>query len=152
MDIGSGKAYPAGALSNFSPHHFVLDGVDIASMEGFLQGLKFKNPDMQVEICRLVGRKAKHKGKCRKWWRRGILYWCGQEINRYSLEYQDLLDRAYEAMFTQSNSARNALLASQNAVFQHSLGKNDPKLTVLTTQEFCSRLTRIRSKLQKPKG
>ena len=51
MDIGSGKGYPASALSNFAPHPFVLDGVPIASMEGFLQGLKFSNPEMQKYVC-----------------------------------------------------------------------------------------------------
>ncbi len=152
MDVGSGKAYPAGALSNFSPHAFVLDGINIASMEGFLQSLKFSNPDMQAEVCRLVGRKAKFKGKGKKWQRTGTLWWRGQEVDRFSQDYQDLLDRAYEAMFTQSNSARNALLASRDAVFTHSIGKNNPKQTVLTTQEFCSRLTTIRARLQKTKG
>jgi predicted NAD-dependent protein-ADP-ribosyltransferase YbiA (DUF1768 family) len=151
MDIGSGKAYPAGALSNFSPHPFVLDGINIASMEGFLQSLKFSNPEMQVEVCRLVGKKAKFKGKGKRWQKDGKLWWRGQEVDRFSQDYQDLLDRAYEAMFTQSNSARDALLASRDAVFQHSLGKNKETDTILTTQEFCSRLTKIRTKLQKEK-
>ena len=37
MDIGSGNGYPSGALSNFSPHPFVFDGVECNSMEGLLQ-------------------------------------------------------------------------------------------------------------------
>ena len=47
MDIGSKSGYPAGALSNFSPHPFILDGVQCNSMEGFLQGLKFESKEMQ---------------------------------------------------------------------------------------------------------
>ena len=43
MDIKSGNKYPSGALSNFAPHPFVLDGNEVNSMEGFLQGLKFKS-------------------------------------------------------------------------------------------------------------
>ena len=43
MDIGSGNGYPSSALSNFAPHEFELDGVKCASMEGFLQSLKFKS-------------------------------------------------------------------------------------------------------------
>ena len=62
MDIGSGNSYPSSALSNFSPHPFVLDGIECASMEGFLQSLKFKNPDMQREVCKLVGKAAKFRG------------------------------------------------------------------------------------------
>jgi predicted NAD-dependent protein-ADP-ribosyltransferase YbiA (DUF1768 family) len=63
MDIGSGKGYPSSALSNFSPHPFVLDGVEIASMEGFLQSLKFSNIEIQKEVCKLIGKAAKFKGK-----------------------------------------------------------------------------------------
>ena len=55
MNIGSGNKYPSNALSNFAPHPFMIDGVECNSMEGFLQGLKFKNPDMQAEVCKLVG-------------------------------------------------------------------------------------------------
>jgi hypothetical protein len=36
MDIGSGKSYPSGALSNFAGHRFFLDDVQCNSMEGFL--------------------------------------------------------------------------------------------------------------------
>ena len=37
MDIGSGSGYPSSTLSNFAPHAFTIDGVECASMEGFLQ-------------------------------------------------------------------------------------------------------------------
>lgn len=67
MDIGSGNNYPSAALYNFSPHPFIIDGVECASMEGFLQSLKFKNPDMQIEVCKLVGKAAKFKGGKKKW-------------------------------------------------------------------------------------
>ena len=55
MDIGSKKGYPSSALSNFAPHPFVFDGIECSSMEGLLQAFKFKNADMQVEVCKLVG-------------------------------------------------------------------------------------------------
>ena len=38
MEIGSKGKYPSNALSNFAPHPFVMDGVECASMEGFLKG------------------------------------------------------------------------------------------------------------------
>lgn len=63
MDIGSGKEYPANALSNFAPHPFILDGIECNSFEGFLQSLKFSSVDMQKEVCKLVGKMAKFKGK-----------------------------------------------------------------------------------------
>jgi len=47
---------------------------------------------------------------------------------------------------------RKALLATQNAVLTHSIGKKDKTKTILTTQEFCSRLTRIREQMKKDKA
>lgn len=98
LDIGSGKDYPSNALSNFAPHPFVIDGVECNSMEGFLQSLKFKEPEMQKEVCKLVGKAAKARGSKKNWKQTRILYWQGQEIKRDSQEYQDLLDRAYAAL------------------------------------------------------
>lgn len=145
MDVGSNNKYPAGALSNFSGHRFELDGVQCNSMEGFLQGLKFKNPDMQVEVCKLVGSSAKRKGAKKNWKTKKVLYWRGKEINRFSEEYQELLDRAYEAMYRDSDSFRRALEASGNATLTHSIGRSKEADTVLTVKEFCSRLTKLRA-------
>lgn len=150
MDIGSGTGWPSAALSNFTPHPFVIDGVECASMEGFLQSLKFKEPDMQVEVCKLVGKAAKFKGKKKKWWRAQTLYWQGQEFKRDSQEYQDLLDRAFNAL-AQNTGFQKALLATGKATLTHSIGKSKETETVLTKQEFCSRLTKIRDKLQEGK-
>jgi predicted NAD-dependent protein-ADP-ribosyltransferase YbiA (DUF1768 family) len=146
MDIGAGKGYPESALSNFSPHPFEIDGVKCNSMEGFLQSLKFQNPDMQVWVCQLVGLQAKFKGKGKKWWVSQTLYWRGKAIDRNSQEYQDLLDRAYDAL-SKNSGFRRALLASGNSALTHSIGKNDPHHTVLTEKEFCSRLLKLREKL-----
>ena len=145
MDIGSGKGYPSAALSNFSPHPFVIDGVPCSSMEGFLQSLKFKAVEMQKHVCTLVGFKAKMKGKHKNWYVSQILYWKGEAIPRDSEEYQLLLDRAYKCMYEQSESFRKALQASSNAVLTHSLGKSSMKDTVLTEREFCSRLMKLRN-------
>ena len=148
MDIGSGSGFPSGTLSNFAPHPFVIDGVECNSMEGFLQSLKFSNPEMQKEVCKLVGKAAKFKGKKKKWWRTQTLWWQGVEIARSSQEYQDLLDRAFNAL-AQNSGFRAALLATGNSVLTHSIGKNKITETVLTRQEFCSRLMKIRERLRK---
>ena len=147
MDIGSGTGYPSSALSNFAPHPFTIDEVRCNSMEGFLQSLKFSSIDMQVYVCSLVGKAAKFKGKKKKWWRTQTLYWQGKEYKRDSEEYQQLLDRAFEALAV-NKGFQNALLRTGNATLTHSIGKNDITKTVLTSQEFCSRLTRIREELK----
>lgn len=150
MDIGSGTGYPSANLSNFSPHVFTVDGIECNSMEGFLQSLKFQDPEMQKHVCTLVGKKAKFKGKKKKWWKTQTLYWKGEEIPRDSENYQKLLDKAFNAL-AQNTSFQKALLAKQNATLTHSIGKKKTSETVLTRQEFTSRLTRIRSELKKNK-
>lgn len=143
MDIRSGKKWPSSALSNFAPHPFVIDGVECSSMEGFLQSLKFKNPEMQKEVCKLVGKKAKYRGKKKSWGRTQMLYWQGREIDRHSDEYQELLDRAYKALL-KNGKFRKALIATRTAALTHTLGNRDSNRTVLTRSEFCRRLTRMR--------
>ena len=147
MDIGSGNGYPAGSLSNFAPHGFTIDGVECASMEGFLQSLKFSNPDMQKEVCKLVGRAAKSKGANKNWQQRQTLYWQGKAMKRDSQDYQDLLDRAYNEL-AKNSSFKKALLATGKATLTHSVGKNKQSETVLTTKEFISRLNRLRNELK----
>ena len=143
MDIGSGKSYPSNALSNFAPHPFEIDGIQCNSMEGFLQSLKFKSPEMQEEVCKLVGYAAKKKGRNKNWQQSQTLFWKGEAIDRSSNEYQELLDRAYIAMYKNSKF-KKALEASRGSTLTHSIGKSNAKETVLTKSEFCSRLTKLR--------
>lgn len=148
MNIISGAGYPAGNLSNFTPHPFVIDDIECASMEGFLQSLKFKDKEMQAHVCKLTGRIAKRKGSNKKWFRTQTLYWNGVEYKRDSQEYQNLLDRAFDAL-SQNKSFQKALLATNDAVLKHSIGHSKKNETVLTQSEFCSRLTQIRTRLQR---
>lgn len=143
MDIRSGSKWPSSALSNFAPHPFVIDGVECSSMEGFLQSLKFKNPEMQKEVCTLVGKAAKYRGKKKNWWRTQTLYWQGKEIDRHKAEYQELLDRAYEALL-KNEKFKKALAATGNATLTHTLGNRSANRTILTRAEFCRRLTKMR--------
>jgi len=150
MDIRSGCGYPYSALSNFAPHRFSLDGVECASMEGLLQSLKFDKAHVQIEVCKLVGKTAKHRGSARNaaWQRQQLLWWQGNTMKRDSVDYQTFLDRAFDAMAAQSESFRKALLATQDAVLTHSIGKTREADTVLTQREFCSILMKIRARLQ----
>lgn len=144
MNIGSNSKYPANTLSNFTGNRFIIDDIQCNSMEGFLQGLKFKSPEMQAHICTLVGYGAKKAGRNKNWRITQTLYWKGEEIKRDSQEYQLLLDRAYNAMYEQCESFRKALEASGNSILKHSIGRTNSKETVLTISEFCSRLTHLR--------
>ncbi|KWA84090.1 hypothetical protein WL29_22250 [Burkholderia ubonensis] len=151
MDIRSGCGYPGSALSNFAPHAFVFDGVACASMEGLLQALKFDKAHIQVEVCKLVGKAAKFRGHARNqaWQRVQTLWWQGTAMARNSKEYQDFLDRAFQAMLEQSESFRKALLATGDAVITHSIGKHKESETVLTERELCSRLMKLRAQAKR---
>jgi hypothetical protein len=117
-------------------------------MEGFLQSLKEPDPLIQKEICQLVGIEAKNWGNEHNvaWKETQTLWWQGCEHDRHGVEYQELLDRAYAALF-QNNDFRKALAATAHEVLTHSIGKSDPFQTILTEEEFCSRLMKLRSKI-----
>ncbi len=145
MNIQKGAKYPAGALSNFQPYGFVVDGVVCNSMEGFLQSLKFSGVDMQEYVCTLVGAVAKSKGSKKVWKKTQTLHWRGEVYKRGSEEYQNLLDKAYNALY-QNSKFRKTLLATNNATLKHTIGKKKINDTVLTQKEFCSRLHTLRDK------
>lgn len=145
MDIGSKKGYPSSALSNFAPHRFVIDGVECSSMEGFLQSLKFDKEHIQKEVCKLVGLKAKNRGKKRNkaWQRVQKLWWLGKEYDRHGREYQKLLDKAFLALL-QNSKFKKALEATGNSQLTHAIGHHNESETVLTRSEFTYRLMKMR--------
>ena len=147
INIGYNDKWPGKWLSNFTEHHFEVDGVKCHSMEGFLQSLKFKNPIIQEHVCTLVGVKAKYKGKPKSWWKTQTLWWKGEQIDRHSQRYQDLLDRAYYSLLSNPKFAK-ALLATNDSMLTHAIGKSDPRKTILTIAEFISRLYILRKKLK----
>ena len=150
MNIGSGLGWPSRQLSNFAPSPFVIDGVRCNSMEGFIQSLKFKNPEMQKFVCLLVGRCAKFKGKDKKWWMRPPkeqLWWMGSGFPGHSDEHLWLVKRALRCKFLQHNGSMRALIATRDAVLTHSVGKEDR--TSLRASDFCRMLTEIRDELKR---
>ena len=146
MDIGSKNSYPAGKLSNFTAFQFIFDNVQCNSMEGLLQAFKFEKIDSQIATCQLVGFSAKKKGSGRNsyWQQKQTLWWNGKSYTRKSKEYQLLLNKAYNALYTQNESFRKCLEDAKDAIFTHSIGRNNEKETVLTEREFCSRLQHLK--------
>lgn len=148
IDIYSKGDYPACELSNFAEHHFVIDEVEIKSMEGFLQSLKYKSPQLQKKVCLLVGKEAKLAGKRRWFWKiTKTVYWKGEKISLFSDELQELIDRAYIAMFKECPSFRQALLDAKKEKLLHSLGAHYINQTILTEYHFIRRLEMLRSQM-----
>lgn len=147
IDISSTSMYPAGVLSNFTPYTFTFRGIEFTSMESLLQGLKFKGVETQNAVFQKVGVKAKMRGKKRKWYLDQTLYWQGTPIKRDSAEYRALVKEAFEAL-SQNIDFQKALLATGDKTLYHTMGKSDPTRTILTEEEFCEILTKVRNNLQ----
>lgn len=137
------------ALSNFVKHEFYIDDIKCSSMEGFLQSLKFRSVRKQKQVCLLSGKEAKYSTRHTlaqlRWRMTHNLYWQGKRINRFSDEYQVLIDRAYETL-SQKSDFEKALKDSLSYTLAHSIGKTDKRKTVLTEYELILRLERIRKK------
>lgn len=135
-------------LSNFEPYAFELDRVPITSMEGFLQALKFKNFNEQKEICQLVGKDAKKRGRNQDWQSSQKLWWRWTPYPRNDIAYTNLLLRAYRHLLDQNEDFRNELTATGNAIFLHSIGTNDRTKTVITSIMFCYILDILRKEIK----
>lgn len=147
IEIYSKGEYPANVLSNFSPNGFVFDGVKCASMEGFLQSLKYRSVKKQTRVCALSGKQAKAAGKKKFLWKlTGNLYWKGSRYKRNGKKFDELRFRAYEALLG-NETFRNALLAARGKTLKHSMGKHVKRTTVLTEEEFIGYLDRLSEKL-----
>lgn len=143
IDIYSKGEYPANVLSNFYSNDFTFDGVEISSMEGFLQSLKFKNAKKQVKVCALSGKNAKAAGSKKFLWKlTGNLYWKGKRYKRKSAEFDELRLNAYKAMMN-NDDFRAALTAAKGKTLKHSIGKHDKRKTILTEEEFIEYLNEL---------
>lgn len=124
------------ALSNLFPYDFVFRGFQLKGVEGFFQGVKFKNPDIQKVVFNYSGFNAyclKAATDCR-WQDDGYLYWQGTPIKRDSAEYADMVDELYIAA-AQNPLFRQALKNVDRTII-HSIGKTDRTETVLTRDEY----------------
>ena len=147
IDIYSKGEYPADVLSNFSPNGFVFDGVECASMEGFLQSLKYRNAKQQIAVCGLVGKQAKEAGSKKFMWKlTGNLYWKGKRYKRKSAEFDELRLRAYEALLN-NDAFRAALTVAKGKTLAHTMGKHNKRATILTEEEFIGYLNILTERL-----
>jgi hypothetical protein len=117
-------------------------------MEGLLQSLKCPVSARQAELWQLTGSRARNTGSGFRWREHQTLFWRGAALDRHGPAYQDLLDEAYRAMFDQNAVAQAALLATDDLMLDHTMGKSNPRDTILTVDEFCSRLEQIRDELR----
>ena len=67
-------------------------------------------------------------------------------MQRQSDAYKLLIERAYNQLAL-NDGFKRALLATRDATLTHSMGRSKKNETVLTEQEFCSNLYRVRNML-----
>ena len=148
LDIRSNGLYPSNVLSNLCSNGFRFDGMICGSMEGFLQSLKRKELDKQRQICSMKGGNAR-KMSVTSWQTDQIVWWKGQALDRQSGGYQQLIRRAYQAMFDQNERFRTALMQTRGMTLAHSCGEKNPYKTILTPAELCGILTQLRDNYDK---
>lgn len=146
LDIHSRGRYPSYMLSNFYPHEFEFDGVKCGSMEGFLQAIKTPDLKRQEMVCALSRREAKLRSTD-TWKKEQNVYWRGRVYNRHGNHFQFLVRRAYRAMSAQCPKFREALVASGHRRLCHTIGRSDPRDTILTESELTAILTELREQL-----
>lgn len=131
-------------LSNLADRPFVMDGIHFLSLEGFLQCIKTNDSEIQMSFCKMTGKQAKRAGRTLEWQQHQTLYWKGKAYGRHTEEYQQLISRAFQESYHQSEEFRTLLAATGDAVLIHSIGKQDPTQTILTESEFVNRLLFLR--------
>jgi len=149
VNVYSNAEWPGNKLSNFPLSPFELDEVQCASIEGFVQALKFRDLEEQLQVCALHGIEAKRAGAGEvheQAVRQGKLWWQGQEIALHSQEHYDLIERALRAKFTQHEDSRLALLETRSQILTHETGRPESPTTTLPAQIFISLLYCIRTK------
>lgn len=139
----------AKVLSNLFPYEFEFRGKKMKSIESFFQGIKFRDIEMQNLVLNYSGLASNHVKICSDWdWKEsGIVYWQGEQINRFSKQYDDIVDELYISAI-QNPLYRNALLKCDKLII-HTIGETNKSETVFTRYEFEKQLNCLKEFLKK---
>lgn len=136
-------------LSNLFPYQFVFKGKEMGSIEGFFQGIKFKDIEMQnlvIKYSRLDSNNIKIASDY-NWKESGIVYWQGKPIDRFSKEYDDLVDELYISAI--QNPLYRSVLKQCNKYILHEMGTLEKEETVFTRYEFEKQLNCLKDFLKR---
>lgn len=136
------------ALSNFTMSPFVLGDILMASVEGFIQGIKFPpGHDLRDEAFVSSGWKAKNIGASAD--REGA-YWDGRRFDYGSPDHHRTIATAIRARFAQNKGLQAVLLATKGAEIVHETGMEELPTTSLPTKVFLEVMNEIRRELSSP--
>ncbi len=150
VNVGFKHSGPlAKVLSNLFPYEFEFRGKKLYSIESFFQGIKFENIEMQNLVFNYSGLTSNHVKVCSgyDWKETGILYWQGNKIDRYSKEYDDMVDELYISAI-QNPLYRNTLLTCDKLII-HTMGASEKNETVFTRYEFEQQLNCLKDFLRR---
>ncbi len=139
-------------ISNLAYTQFVLDGEHIASIEGFHQGIKFEAIEQRRRVFGMWGNEARQQRiKVNK---PGMtyFYWGAEKHPSRSPQYYALYHRALLAKFTQHQGARDALLATEDALFEHRAPRIRMSFDQFQKSHTCQSLYTIRKELAAQSG
>ena len=133
-------------LSNLYPLEFKFRNKKVSSIEGVLQGIKYKDKKLQNLVLKYYGLDAYHTRGSNTvdfWGESGFLYWQGKEIKRDSEEYQVFLDELYLSAI-KNPLYKKCLISTGDKYILHHIGNENIKETVLTRFEYEQRLNSLR--------
>lgn len=146
LDVGYNlKNSKSKVLSNLFPLNFKMRGKKVSSIEGIMQGIKYKDKKMQNRIFKYFGIDAYHTRACNEndfWGTNGTLYWQGKPIDRHSEAYQIFIDEVFISAL--KNPIYKRALLSTDKYLLHHIGRDNPNETVLTRYEYELRLNSLR--------
>jgi len=144
------KSSKSKVLSNLYPMEFKFRGKKVKSIEGVLQGIKYKDKKTQNLVLNYAGIDAYHTRACNEidfWGKKVVLYWQGKPMERNSKQYQDFLDELYISA-SQNPLYVRALISTGDKYILHHIGRDDPNETVLTRFEYENRINALREYLK----
>lgn len=138
----------AKVLSNLFPYEFEFRGKRLNSIESFFQGIKFKEVNMQNYVFAYSGLNSNRVKACSDydWKTTGKIYWQGDEIDRYSEEYDNLIDELYISAI--QNPLYRSAIKKCNVYIMHSIGAKEKNETVFTRYEFEKQLNCLKDFLK----
>ena len=136
-------------LSNLTKHRFEFRGHLCFSTEGVLHAVKVNDIEFQkrwVKMHGVAAQKIPTRYRQDDWKKKQTLWWMGEPMGRTSTKYREFVKELYWEVSRHSIDYRDALIASKGKRLIHPLGPEDPRLTVLTRNEFTTALEHVRDK------
>jgi len=131
-------------LANYPLFPFLLDGVLLASVEGFIQGIKFPQTHPSRALAFLA-----HADAAKRYAEQAerVSVWWNDEVLAYGSDsHHGLIARAIRAKFYYNRGAQLALRATEGMELKHNVGPELPT-TSLPASVFCRILTDLRDEL-----